>query len=128
MAQVNAKKTERGTALVEGLPALLCLMIFVSGLLLSAYLIFARSWIQYQSEQALYCLAESRSYEMCRRKMEQKLDRALPFGQTHFVRLSGGGDLWKVDVRWKIHDFEIKIRKQLSVRQILRSRALRSSV
>jgi hypothetical protein len=114
----------KGSAAVESLPAAALLILFVAGILAAAYLIFARAWLQYQGEQALYCLSEARPVYACRRRLETKLSGALPWGKAGALDLSSRDDVWKVRVEWKIRGFRLQVRKELGTRRLLQSRAL----
>lgn len=120
---------EKGSALTEALPALAALLVFVTGILLGVYLIFARAWMQYQSEQALYCLSEGRTEFICRRSLEKKLDAALMWGRLGSARLDsstrGMNEYWNAEVRWKIGKYHLKVTKRLDTRRLVQSRALR---
>ncbi len=110
-------------AVAEALPVFTTLLVFMFGILLGAYFIFARAWIQYQSEQALYCMAEGRL--SCRQQLRTKLKAALPFGEEQRIELSSQNDLWKTKVEWKIQGYKISVMKDLSARALIRSKALR---
>jgi len=130
MALPVARSNQRGGALTEALPVVLVLAVFVSGLLLMVYLMFARAWIQYQSEQALYCLAEARPVSRCRKQLEQRLSRLLKWGHPGVLRLTTydrgrGVDVWTVEAEWKIKAYNLRVKKQLDTRRLLQSRALR---
>jgi len=112
-----------GSALFEALPVSILLVVFVSGLLLAAYLLFARSWIQYHSEQALYCVSEGHSSAQCKFQLKEKLERFLPWGDTS-VYLNGGDDHWHVEVTWKYRGYAFHLRKELNPKQILNAKAL----
>ena len=114
----------KGSAAVESLPVASLLILFVTGILAAAYLIFARAWLQYQGEQALYCLSEARPAFTCRRQLEKKLSGALPFGKAGALDLSSRDDVWKVRAEWKIRGFRLQVRKELGTRRLLQSRAL----
>lgn len=120
---------ERGSAALEIWPVFATLVLFTMGLLTGVYLIFARAWIQYQSEQALYCLSEAKPVVLCRRSLEKKLTGALPWGQVGPLSLHsstvGKNEQWKVDVEWKFQRVSLKIAKELDARRLLQSRALR---
>lgn len=111
----------RGSAMLEAVPVTLVLLAFVSGLLLAAYLLFARAWIQYQSEQALYCAAvESPG---CRRQLEDQVRRFIPWGNISSDVHSSGTN-WSAEVRWNYQDYSFRVAKDLTPRLILKNRAL----
>jgi hypothetical protein len=111
----------RGSALLEALPVGLLLVFIVSGALLVAYFLFARSWIQYQSEQALYCAAQS--HWDCKYQLQEKLQQFLPWGQTQ-VQVQGNNQLWTVEVQWKYRDYSFHLHKELNPAQILKTKVL----
>jgi hypothetical protein len=117
-----------GSAMAESLPAIAALLVFIVGICLGVYLIFARAWMQYQSEQALYCLSESKPAFICRRALEKKLLAGLPWGRLGKMQLStaekGKHQNWNVEVEWKIRTFTLSVRKELGTRRLLQSRAL----
>ncbi len=121
-------KNDAGSAIVESLAAITALLVFIVGIWIGVYLIFARAWMQYQSEQALYCLSESKPALICRRALQKKLVTGLPFGRLGRMRLSsaakGKHQNWNVEVEWKIRTFTLSVRKELGTRRLLQSRAL----
>jgi hypothetical protein len=120
---VTAIKNNRGSALLEAAPVMLVLMLFALGLLLAAYLFLARAWIQYQSEQALYCVAEGRASFQCKSKLEEKLKQFLPWGEGS-VQLHAFQDQWTVEVLWRNRDYRFRLYKELSPKAILAAKAL----
>ena len=114
---------ERGSALLEALPTSLVLFAFVSGLMLSAYILFARTWIQFQSEQALYCAAQTDSTSTCRYQLQEKLAQFLPWGNVN-VQIQGSDQKWIVDVVWTFQDFAFRMHKELSPNGLLNAKAL----
>lgn len=117
---------QRGTAVLEGVGVLFVITSFVSVVMMGAYLWFARGWIQYQSEQALYCLAESRPEVMCRRALKANVARFLPFGKVRNLGYSNergrfGVKLdWKWEVKWdqKKFGYNVRVDKKLDMRKI----------
>jgi hypothetical protein len=113
----------KGSALIEALPVSILLVTLVSGLMIAAYLLCARSWIQYQSEQALYCVSEGHSRERCKFQLKEQLERFLPWGDTS-VALTGANERWQVEVQWKYCAYAFRLRKELTPKQILNAKAL----
>jgi hypothetical protein len=125
------KITERGTALLEAAGALGVLSLFLSGLLAVCYLLFARAWIQYQSEQALYCLSEGTRTSTCRSTLEKNLARFLPWGELKNVVVFEERDQWRVQLQWRTGwqwpNYAISVHKHLSTKMIAKnSKDLRS--
>jgi hypothetical protein len=125
MAHKIAVTSARGSAALEAVPVIAVLLVFVAGALLAAYLMFARAWIQYQGDQALYCMSESRPTVVCHKRLRAKLNQFLPWGQFGRIDLSFHGDKGKLDIKWVIQGFTIHIAEQLSIRQIIRKKGLR---
>ena len=117
-----------GSAMAEALPAIAALLIFIAGISIGVYLIFARAWMQYQSEQALYCLGEAKPAFICRRFLERKLESGLPWGRLGKMQLNsvarGQHQKWNIEVEWKIRNFTLRVHKELGTRALLQSRAL----
>jgi len=113
----------RGSAMLEAVPVALLLMLFIAGILLAAYLFFARAWIQYQSEQALYCAAQSRISVPCKHQLEEKLKQLLPWGDSS-VTIQASSDKWIVEVLWKNRGYSFHLLKELTPKQILDPKAL----
>ena len=114
----------RGTALLEAVPVMLIILSLVLGLMIAFYLFFTRAWIQYQSEQALYCAAEARASFPCRSQLEGKLKKFLPWGRSS-VLLQASNNTWTVEVRWGYGQFSFHTLKELTPKHILASKALR---
>ena len=121
----KAAVNNRGIAAVEAVPTVGILVTFVAALLLGTNLIFSRAWLQYQGEQTLFCLAERHSNFECRTRLKKKLVDALPFGHLGEIRMVDQGDKWKIFLDWKLKNWNVRISKELSSRQILHSKALR---
>jgi len=121
MAITNA----RGSALLEGLPVVMVLLVFVSGLMLLTYLLFVRVWMQYQGEQALYCLAEGRSRFHCQSRLKSDLDRFLPWGEST-AHTSGSKTRWWVEIKWNYKHIRFQLQRELTPELILKNKALRS--
>lgn len=109
---------------MEMLPVMLLLLIFVMGLLVAAYLLFARAWIQYQTEQALYCLAEQRTPLNCKAQLQARLERFLPWGET-WSQLQNSNDEWSATVHWNYQNYSFHVAKKLNSRLILNPKVLR---
>lgn len=123
-----AAANQRGSALLEAIPVIGVILVFVTGLLLAGYLIFARQWLQYQGEQGLYCLASLDSIFLCRKKVQAQLTRFLPWTEQCELRmqnsLRSGERQWRIDIQWKYAGVNLNSRKQMSVEQILRNKDL----
>ena len=119
-----AKGDQRGSALVESLPAMMVLVVFVSGVFLASYLLFAHAWIRYQSEQALYCSLKEQMGSLCRIRLENQLREFLPWGEIQ-TRVSGLNNDWMVEVQWRLKEYQIHARRHLDPDLILANEALR---
>lgn len=117
------KTDEKGSALLEFLPASALLMVLVGVILGGAYLLFGRAWIQYHSEQALYCAAQSGSPFKCKTELENELSQFLPWGDS-LVRIHAEEQLWTVEVQWQYGLFSLHIEKELTPKQILQPKVL----
>lgn len=110
--------------MLEGVAVLLVIVTFVSVAMSGAYLWFARGWIQYQSEQSLYCVAESQPQLVCRRTFTKNIQRFLPFGTLRRPEYSQAhGEVGiKTEWNWKWEGFGYKVRvdKKLRARKIPR--------
>lgn len=103
----------RGQALLEAVLALPCTLLIFFVLIAIVYLGFARAWIGYQSDQALFCLAEGESQFHCRRMIEKSVQRFLPFGELRRVQLDSFNDQWRATIDWQWTQFHIKRQKIL---------------
>ena len=118
------KTNSRGSSVLEALPVVLLLAAFVAGLFLAAYLLFARAWIQYQAEQALYCVVEERGSIHCHAQLQSQLEKFLAWGQSH-SRVSGRGANAEVEIEWKYQNYAVKVHRELNPKLILSQKALR---
>jgi hypothetical protein len=110
--------------LTEALPVTLLLGLFISGLMLVAYLLFARSTIQYQSEQALYCAAQkSKRQSECSLELKQAIEQALPWGDIS-VDVEKQAQKWTAEVKWTYQGYSFNVYKELTPKQILNAKAL----
>jgi hypothetical protein len=121
--------TERGQALIEALPVTLILALFVSFMFLASYVIGARVYLQWQSEQALYCAAEAqgRGYgamaSVCAAELERGFRDLFPWGEVHAVTWTAGQD-WHVEANWKLGGIHFTCNRNLNV-QLIAKKALR---
>jgi hypothetical protein len=106
---------QKGQALWELLSVFSVLAILVSGILLAAYLMFARAWLTYQSEQALYCVAEKQSPAHCRHGFQQRVTRFLPWGTLQIRSLAGTVSGAFINVRWQLNGFVVPIQRKLDL-------------
>jgi hypothetical protein len=121
---IVAKSNQRGNALVESLPVMFLLVSLVVGLLLAAYLLFARAWIAYQSEQALYCSLQMQSASGCQIQLESQLRDFLPYGEIQ-TRVTGINNNWLVEVQWHYREYQMLTRRRLDPELIQANRVLR---
>lgn len=115
---------DRGTALLEAVPVMLLVVTFLVGIMVAFYLFFTRAWIQYQSEQALYCAAVTRSSFSCQSQLISQLNKFLPWGRSSAV-LQATENKWTVEVRWIYGKFSFHTTKELTPKVILGAKALR---
>jgi len=123
----DQESDDRGGALLEGVAATGVVFVFTSALLVATYLLFARAYLQYESEQALLCLAESRPAFICKRILLDRLAKRLPWGDVSRARLAGGEDAWRLEVEWAWQACRLRVRKDLSVGRISGRAGSRSS-
>lgn len=110
---------DRGSAALEASVTTGLVVALLLGLLAFGYLWFARGWIEYQSEQALLCLAESKPAVHCRRRLDRALARFLPWGRTRVVL--NGGKKWTIDTEWNWNGYRVHAHKQLSLSGIVKA-------
>jgi hypothetical protein len=100
------------------------LTVLVSGILLATYLLFARAWMQWQSEEALYCAAVGQGASVCQRTLEDRVREFLPWGTVQ-ARVWTAESGWYAEVRWKYSQFAFHERKALTPKMIVGNRDLR---
>lgn len=110
--------------MIEAIACAALYLLIVGSLLLIAYLQFGQVWIQYQSEQALYCVAEGQSSAQCRTKLEARVEEFLPWGKID-VQLASAGGKWKAKVDWQWKEYSFHFEKELSPELLLKRKALR---
>lgn len=88
------------------------------------YLISARAWLQYQSEQALYCLASENPGWNCQTRLNAQLKRYLPWGHWR-TRATSTGNQWSVDVQWNYKNYQVHLLKELNPKLLVRKKDLR---
>jgi hypothetical protein len=113
----------RGSALIEVLPATVVLALLIGVCLTGAYLLFGRAWIQYQSEQALYCAAQGPSPLHCQTELEDTIHQFLPWGDS-MVRIHSEDQHWSVEVEWQYQYFSLHVAKDLTPQQMLQPKVL----
>ena len=112
--------TSRGSAVVEFSAVAGFVVVLVTVTLVAAYLAFARAYLEYRTEQALYCLAERRHRTGCAEGLRRAVNGTLAFGRIQKMRLVETRDTWKVELTWQIHDFVFRFDKTLDRRRVLR--------
>lgn len=80
--------SNKGSSLIEACAAAAFLQILLGLGLPALYFIFAHVWIQFQSQEALVCLAEKQPIQTCDAQLQKRLNLVLPWGhcQTHLLR------------------------------------------
>lgn len=124
MAPAITVSNQRGSALIESLPVFLVLVTLVSGVLLATYLLFARAWIQWRSEQALYCMAVEQHDGLCRRQLNETVAEFLPWGDARFS-LSGANGKWLVEGHWQWGGYYFQTLKTFDTHSAAANRDLR---
>ena len=125
MAQAVGRNSQGGSAVAEYLPVIALLLILATGLLLAAYLIFARAFIGFQMEQGLYCLAEGRPATICRRLLRDRLTHSLPWGGLNELKLRGDERQWEMTIHWQLRSVDWRLRKVLDSRVFAKRKVLR---
>jgi hypothetical protein len=87
---------------------------------------FARAWLLYQSEQALYCVAEKRPSHVCRINLSNSIIRFLPWGSLSVQQLAESPNGGTLQISWGIKNYVIPIRRSLDLSWSMRSRSFRS--
>lgn len=90
----------KGQALIESVLVLPGILLIFLLLLSLAYVGFARAWINFQIDRALFCLAEGESEFQCRQETTKIMQRYLPLGQLHTMTIISSRDQWRAQVRW----------------------------
>lgn len=76
------RASQRGQAIIELSLSMALAVLLFSGLLIVAYLSFAKLWTSYQIEQAMLCsMSLEKSQSICVRQLNNKVQQTLPWGQ-----------------------------------------------
>jgi len=110
---VRRNKCSRGQALVEAVWAVPILSLAFAGLLALIYVGFVRSFIGYQSDQALFCLAEGQSEYHCQNAAKQSMRKFLPFGELRSFQLTSAHEAWRASADWQWAKIHIKKQRML---------------
>lgn len=105
---VRTIKCSRGQATLEAIGAFWILSIAFAGFLALIYVGFVRSFIGYQSDQALFCLAEGQSESHCQNIARREMRKFLPFGELLTFQLTANNNAWRASVDWQWAKFHIK--------------------
>lgn len=120
--------TNRGQAVVEVVLASIGILLFATIILIAVYLLFVRAWIQYGSEQALYCLMQQQPAQACQAELESFLRSTLYWGHTKEVRMrmvqKGKLKEWKIHTHWNFVGLSLHVERQISARDLTHKRAL----
>jgi hypothetical protein len=91
----------RGQALIEGVIAIPLLFAGFAFILSLSYFGFASTWIGYQMDQSLFCLAEGQPENRCTSQFRTQIRSGLPFGQITNLKLEElKRDFWQARVEW----------------------------
>lgn len=74
----------------------------------SVYLKFANYWIEIQLYEAAICLEEWQGPATCKRKLEQKINQALPIGKINKIKLHRRPRIVTADLSWTCQNWKIK--------------------
>jgi hypothetical protein len=124
MAPLHAIADRRGSAAIEAAAVAGVLAVFAAGVLMTVYLLFARAWLQYQTEQALYCLAERRGTAVCRSRLSDRARAFLPYGNFRTMDLRAERGRWIAEVGWEWQGYTLHLSKRLTPGLILKNRVL----
>jgi hypothetical protein len=117
-------ESERGSALFEALAASV-FMVYLSGVLLSGlYLFWTHAWLNYQSDQALFCVGAGGMRFQCERVLKRKSQDFLPWGNFTFIELSGFSDQAELKMEWQWGEWKKQYRKNLRIKDIIKRRDL----
>ena len=112
----------KGSAVWEAIPISALLVVITAALLAAGYRFFARAYLIYQSEQTLYCLAEGKSSVLCRRQLQERINRFLPWGRLSILALRQSTDSTEIAGRWSLslghgREIEVAIQRRLVFEQ-----------
>ena len=96
--------------------------VLVIGILFALYFVFARAWLFYHAEQALYCVAEERPGKVCRESLMRNLRRFLPWGDVQLLALDKLPAGAVIRMRWRIKEYSLPVHRKLDLSWSRRSR------
>jgi hypothetical protein len=96
------RRAARGSAVLEFTVVAPALLAIVTLTLVAGYLVLARAWLEYQSEQALYCLATGRARKICGRDFTRRIHETLGFGRVVAFTATRRPQSWSVRVEWQL--------------------------
>ncbi len=104
------KTKERGTALVEGVIALLGLMIAIPSVLIAILYLSSSLWLDHCLYEGLICAAEKSISSNCRLRTERCFKDIFPFSTKFSIRLHPLGN------RKVSGSAEVKLTEQIKIR------------
>jgi hypothetical protein len=110
----------RGGAAVEAVVTTGFLIALIGATLCAAYAAFARAYLEYRAEQALYCLGERRPPPVCGARLRSTIQRTLAYGRLGRLTLIDGRDAWRVRFEWRLGHVIFRLDKALSRRRVLK--------
>ena len=98
---------QSGSSVTEAAIAVAFLALLFGGGLATAYLIFARVWLERSSYEATICLSTRAPIRECRRQFEGRFHAALPIGTLEHLRMFRSTSETRIDLRFRIGDHDV---------------------
>lgn len=102
-----------GQSILEAILLLPCAFLLLLCFSWLSYAGFARAWIGFQMDKALFCLAEGTQQWECEKSAKQAMNQFLPFGQIRLLNLQTQPDRWQAKVAWEWNEIHLLKEKSL---------------
>jgi hypothetical protein len=97
-------KNERGSALIEALPATAVLSLLISGGIALGYFVFAKVWLTRSAYEASICLSTSAPTQDCESHLKNDVGGALPIGTIGRLHVTRNQSEVRVEFDWQLTD------------------------
>ena len=112
----------RGTSLVESIISIAVSTGIITVILQVIYVCSANLWNQHNLYEGLICLMHGNSQSVCKRKVIQKIERHLPFGEIQHLTLKTRGEMYSATLQWSFNGRLFRRELKLSYADLYKKR------
>jgi hypothetical protein len=92
----------KGSATIESLASLSMMTMFFVLFAAAMYIVLAKVVVSHYGYEALICIAEDQHVHVCKRRILEKLEQALPIGKVSTFQLQKRGYRFRIKLKWQL--------------------------